>query len=118
MTIPPGKLDLKIYQGAALEENFAVTDSDGALMDFTGYSARAQAREEYESASPFMDLTTGNGGITLGGAAGTIALYMSAAATAAITATGGYWDLELVPPNGRVIRILQGEVCVSKEVTR
>lgn len=118
MTIQPGKRHLKIIQGATLFEAFTWKDANGVAKDLTGYTARAQARTDYDAASPFMDLTTANSGIVLGGTAGTIQLKMAAAATAGITATDGYWDLELVAPDGTVTRLLQGSVCVSKEVTR
>lgn len=118
MTIAPGKSDIKIYQGATFREEMIITDTDDQPIEFTGYTARAQAREEYISPTPFMNLTTENGGITLGATDGTVTLVMSAAATAAITAEHGVWDLELVQPNGEVWRVLQGEVCVSKEATR
>ena len=117
MTIQPGKKDFKLLQGATFEESITWSD-DAGPVNLTGYTARMQAREEYESATAFIDITTGNGGITLGGAAGTIALLLSATATAAITAEHGYYDLELVSPTGRVYRLLQGKICVSKEATR
>lgn len=118
MTIQPGKRNLKIIQGATLFEAFTWKDANGVAKDLTGYSARAMARTDYDAANPFMDLTSGAGTIVLGGTAGTIQLKMTAAATAAITATSGYWDLELVAPDGTVTRLLQGSVTVCKEVTR
>lgn len=118
MTIQPGKRNLKIIQGATLFEAFTWKDANGVAVPFTGYTGRAQARTDFDAASPFMDLTTANGGIVLGATDGTIQVKMSAAATAAITATGGYWDLELVAPDGTVTRLLQGSVTVCKEVTR
>lgn len=117
MTIQPGKKNFKVLQGATFEETITWSDENGPV-NLTGYTARMQAREEYESATAFIDLTTGNGGITLGGAAGTIVLLLSATATAAITAEHGYYDLELVSASGRVYRLLQGDICISKEATR
>lgn len=117
MTIQPGKKDFKLLQGATFEELITWSDEAGPV-NLTGYTARMQAREEYESATAFIDINTGNGGITLGGAAGTIALFISATNTALITAEHGYYDLELVSPTGRVYRLLQGKICVSKEATR
>lgn len=124
MTTAPGKLNLCIYKGAALSEvlTWETEDEYGVttVTDLTGYTARAQARADYDSATAFMDLTTENGGITLGGAAGTITLFMAATATDDITATEGVWDLELIPPSGAAyaIRLLQGKVCVREEATR
>ena len=78
-----------------------------------------QMRETVESSTPFLTLTTENGGITLGGAAGTINILATAAATSAITATGGVYDLEIVAADTvTVTRLLEGIVIISPEVTR
>jgi hypothetical protein len=124
MTTPPGKLNITIYKGAAFAELFTIENQDDngviTVTDLTGYTARSMAREEYDSVASFMNLNTENGGITLGGTAGTIVLFISAVNTGAIAATEGVWDLELIPPSGaaNVIRILQGRVCVSEEATK
>jgi hypothetical protein len=76
-------------------------------------------RETYSSASAILTLTTENGGITLGGAAGTITLSATAIVTAALTAPfSGVYDLELVSGGGVVTRLLEGVATVSPEVTR
>ncbi len=75
-------------------------------------------RETYSSTSTIVSLTSGSG-ITLGGAAGTIAILISATTTAALTAPfSGVYDLELVSAGGVVTRLLQGAATVSPEVTR
>lgn len=117
MTIQPGKLDIKILQGATFHEVLTWEDETGPVA-FTGYTAKAQAREEYSTPTAFMNLTTENGGITLGETDGTITLYMDGDDTAEIDECCGVWDLMLYAPNGDEYRLLQGEVCVSKGVTR
>jgi hypothetical protein len=64
------------------------------------------------------ELTTANGGITLGGAAGTIDLFISATDTAGFAWESGVYDIELIQPNGEVQRKIEGAVVVSPEVTR
>ena len=118
MTIRPGKYDLFILQGATLSAQFIWTDEEDALINLTGYTARLKAREGIDSTNAFLDLTTENGGITLGGAAGTITLNMTAAATAALTTQIGFYDLELISGASFVTRLLQGRIIISREVTR
>lgn len=65
-----------------------------------------------------MSLTTENGGITLGATDGTITLFMDGSDTAPISVCCGVWDLMLYAPNGDEYRLVQGEACVSKGVTR
>src|SRR5262245_35909916 len=108
MTTEPATYHLVTYQGANLSQQFTWKDSNDALVNLTGYTARMMARTHIDAATPFITLTTENGGITLGGAAGTILLTMTAAQTAAITETVGLYDLELVSGGGIVTRFLQG----------
>lgn len=123
MTIQPGKMDLKIFKGAALDETFIIEDQDdygnSTVVDLTGYTAKAQARETYESSTTFMDLTTENDSITITADEGKIRMYMPASDTEAITAVSGVWDFKLIPPSGSEdsIRQLQGTITISNQVT-
>lgn len=112
------RFDITINQGATFELTVTWKDSAGTAINLTGYSARMQVRETYSSASTVVSLTNGSG-ITLGGAAGTIAILISATTTAALTAPfSGVYDLELVSAGGVVTRLLQGAATVTPEVTR
>jgi hypothetical protein len=112
------KVNLQINQGATFRHKFTRKDSKGRPNNFTGYVARLQARESVESDIAVITLTTENGGIVLGGASGTISLYISDEDTALITTKKLVYDLELVAPNGDVIRVVSGSINVSFEVTR
>jgi hypothetical protein len=107
-----------IEQGATYQKTITWRDATGVLVDLTSYTARAQYRTSHESTVKVVDLTTENGGITLGGVLGTIDLLISATATAALTAHSGVWDLELVSATGVVDRLLEGTYEVTPEVTR
>lgn len=110
--------DISINQGATFQLQITWKDAAGTAIDITGYTARMQVRETYSSASTIVSLTNGSG-ITLGGAAGTIAILISSATTAALTAPfSGVYDLELVSGATVVTRILQGAATVTPEVTR
>ena len=112
------RFDITINQGATFELTITWKDSAGTAINLTGYTARMQVRETYSSTSTIVSLTSGSG-ITLGGAAGTIAILISATTTAALTAPfSGVYDLELVSAGGVVTRLLQGAATVSPEVTR
>ncbi|MET8143334.1 hypothetical protein ABZU32_23785 [Sphaerisporangium sp. NPDC005288] len=62
-------------------------------------------------------LDTVNGGLTLGGSDGTILIYIPADVSSAWTTFQGVYDLEVVMPDGTVVRLLQGSVAISAEVT-
>jgi hypothetical protein len=110
--------DLEIEQGATFSRLFRWKDSEGVLVDLTGYTARMQIRRKFSSATAEYSATTENGAIVLGGALGTIQLTISATDTAALTCVSGVYDLELVDSEGVVTRFVQGNVTVSREVTR
>ena len=113
-----GTYTITIEQGATFSLPITWKDQLGNAVNLTGYTARLQVREEVESATPFLTLTTENGGIALGGAAGTITLTVTATATAALTASKGVYDLELISGGGVITRLLEGLVVIKKEVTR
>ena len=119
----PTKVPLKIYQGATFFESWAwstAPDESSAYtpVDLTGCTVRMQIRAKIEATTPLLTLTTENGGISLGGTAGTIELLIDADDTAALTWTSGVYDLEIVFPGGQVTRLTYGSVTVSPEVTR
>ena len=114
----PAKLKLTIYQGATFRKRLMWRAPSKAPIDLTGCTARMQVRPEVESSTVLLELTTANGGITLGGVAGTIELFVSDDASTLFTWTAGVWDLEIEFPGGDVRRLAQGSISVSPEVTR
>ncbi len=89
------------------------------LWDLTGYTARMKVRQTVGAADPpLLSLATGGTGITLGGAAGTVAIAVTNAQTAALTFTSpGVYDLELIDGVGKVAAVIYGSIGLRKEVT-
>jgi hypothetical protein len=115
----PGRYDMTIYQGATFALTLTWRQGEPPVaVNLTGYTARMQLRETTGSPSTVLSLTSaGGGGLTLGGAAGTIALNVSATQTAELTPGTYLYDLELV--NGATVtRLVEGRAVVSPEVTR
>lgn len=113
-----GTYNFAAEQGATLERVITYKDSAGALVNLTSYTARMQVRLAVESTSFVLELTTSNGGITLGGTAGTITLLVSAAVMSSLAALTYVYDLEIVSPSGKVTRLIEGKFAVKAEVTR
>lgn len=113
----PGKYNMVCPQGATF--NKVMTYSiNGVDVDLTGYSARMQVREKYNSTTKNLDLTTSNGGIVLGGEDGTITINVTATQTAALVAKDYVYDLEIVSSSNIVTRLIEGKFIVTPEVTR
>ena len=108
--------DFEIEQGTDYDKPIVWKDSTGAPVNLSGYAARMQLRPSVSSDTVLLNLTTENGGITLGGALGTITLHFTDAQTSALT-KGGVYDIEVVTA-GNVTRLIQGAISLSKEVTR
>ncbi len=113
------KLSLKIDQGATFTKTVTWRTGKPAVpVDLTGATARMQVRDKLEAPTVLLELTTENGGIALGGTAGTVALRIEATATAAFAWRSGVYDLEVEFADQTVRRLLSGGVSVSPEVTR
>lgn len=114
------KLNLKIDQGATFTKQvtWKTGPAPGVAVDLTGCTARMHARAKITDAVKLLDLTTANGGIVLGGSAGTVEIILTDEQTAAITWTSAVYDLEIEFADGTVRRLLQGSISVSPEVTR
>ena len=117
----PVKRKLTINQGATFRASW-VWKPGGMAMDLTGCTARMQVRPERESPEVLLEMTTENGGITLGAVPGEIALYLGATNTASgvLDWESGVYDLEMQHPSGadEVTRFAEGVVVVRPEVTR
>lgn len=120
MSARPFHRNLTVYQGADFEDAFTWNAGEPlAPVDLSGVqSARAQFRASVGAPTVLCELTTDNGRIVLGGAAGTITLKLDAATTTAFAWRTGVWDMELVYTDGRVRRFMQGAVTVDPNVTR
>ena len=111
-----GKYDITIEQGAGFSLPMTYT-ADGQAVDLSGCTARMQVREKVGSAVKLIELSTANGGIALGGTAGTITLSMTSAATAVLKFGRAVYDLEIVPSGAEPYRLLEGCLSLSTLAT-
>lgn len=121
------KYNLEMWQGATFSMVITVKDATANVQNLTSYTARMQMRTSYGAATPTETLTTANGEITITGAEGNVALELAASRTANISVdySNGkppkstyVYDIELIDNNGKVSKLLYGDVNVYGEVTR
>jgi hypothetical protein len=114
--------EVLIEAGAKLARTFLYKDADGVAVPLTGFSGRMQIRESADSTTILHEMTTANGGLIFEAAAvvGQIEMYIGATATEAFTFSKAVYDLEVVNDGDAedVIRLLEGDVTVSPNVTR
>lgn len=116
--MPAGKYNgFLIEQGADFAPGeITWKDANETPINLTGYTARMDIKKDVNS-SAIITLTTENGRITLGGAAGTIALTIVSADTDALPVGNYKYDMELVSGSGTVTRLLEGSVSVKENIT-
>ncbi len=112
-----GKLNMVIEQGTTFSPVLTYADVNNVAIDLTGYTAKMQIKKTRADLTALETLTTADGSIVLGGAAGTITLLLTDTQTAAIVWLTGVYDLELTSGSGIVTRLIQGVITVSEEVT-
>jgi hypothetical protein len=123
-----GRYSFIIEEGATLNLQIDWSDANGNPINLTDYHARMQIRPTVESDVVILSLSSsfsGDGtGISLNGAngdlplsSGSLAIQIAASASEGLNFTDAYYDLELVK-GGVVVRLLEGRVKLSKNVTR
>lgn len=109
------KHNLVCEEGATFTFNFTIKTGD-TVWNLTNYDATMTVRPFVGSAETTVLATNDNGKIVLGGTAGTVAVTLSAATTAALTA--GKYVYDLVLDSGTVVtRLLEGKFVVTPSVT-
>lgn len=114
----PGSYDFLMRQGSTWIQSIVWKDSNGTPVDLTGYVARMQIRQQVNSETIIVSLTTENNRIELDATNGKLTLLLDATTTAAINQFSGVYDLELESSDGTVTAILAGRVKIAREVTR
>lgn len=112
----PARYNISVFQGDTFSLQFAI-DTDGVPLNLTSFTAAMQVRPFASSTTKILDLTSA-AGITLGGAAGTVVVTVSAATMAAAAVGRHVYDFELTSPSGVKTKILVGAFIIIQEVTR
>jgi len=118
MSCPTGKvLNIKIEQGSTFSRTIVLKDDQGTPVDLTGATVTSKMRQTFDSATAYTFTCT----LSPTPTDGTFTWVMSATNTALIALTGGttfVYDVEVLFADTTVMRILQGTVSVSPEVTK
>ena len=129
-----GKYSFVIEQGATVDFEIQYKDSLGNPVDLTGYSGKMMIRSNYADTNPVTYITlsssrnpdgtglnfSGSNGITPP-TSGSIGIYISACTSSNFTFTTARYDLEIYSGSGAcplTVRLLEGQVSLSPEVTR
>lgn len=112
-----GKLNININKGETFSLPMLYKDSDGDMIDLTGYTARGMVRDE-RSGSLLLDMTpylaVNNDGSPTDGQ---IDISIDAETTAGFDWKTGLYDLEIVK-GAYVKRLIEGKITIVEEMTR
>ena len=104
------KANLVIDQGTTFASSIEVLDENDNAVDLQNYVARGQMRKTYSSSNAVNFTTTTNTGM--------LVISLTATQTANIVAGRYVYDVELVDNQNTVVRILEGIVTITPEVTK
>ena len=107
------KANIVLDQGTTFLTYLALTNTDGSILNLTGYTARGQIRKWYTSNS----YTTFTISITQP-TDGYINLALTANTTANMEPGRYVYDIEAIDGAGSIIRVIEGIVTVTPEVTK
>lgn len=106
---------LVIVQGASWGRAWPITLA-GSPIDLTGWTVKAQVRPVVEDSTVLYEWSTAAGNAST--ANSSVALTVAPTVSSAWTWYNGVYDVELTSPDGTVYRIVEGDVVISREVTR
>lgn len=123
-----GRYSFTIEQGSTIQFEIRYRDGANLPVDLSGYGARMHVRNTVEASTILLTLSSSlqpdGTGLNMSGSNGTtpvqsgsIGLYISAATSSNLSFDRAVYDLE-IHTGGTVYRLLQGDVRLSKEVTR
>ena len=129
-----GRYNFTIEQGTTVNFEVQYKDSNGNPIDLTNYTGRMQFRPDFADNTGTTYITLSSSlnsdgtGLNFHGmnslnpyTSGTIGIYIAACTSSNFTFESALYDLELY--SGSIdcpytVRLLQGQVNISKEVTR
>lgn len=117
MSARPGSYDDGCRCGQFWRRTLTWKDAAATPVDLTGYQAMMQVRRDVDSAVLIELSSDVEGGITLGGAAGTIERVMTDEQTAELPPCAALYDLLLIPPNGEDTYLLAGAFLIEPRIT-
>ena len=102
-----------IDQGTDFSITVDVTQSDGAALNLTGYSAAAQIRKTYGSSNVSAVFTT-----SISAAEGQVTISLTDTQTSGLTAGRYVYDLNITSGSGITTRVVEGQAIITPGVTR
>ena len=105
--------NIYIDQGSDFTTTISLTDSNGDVLNLTGYTALAQVRKSHGSTTIAATFTT-----VLTADSGQLALSLTDTVTAAMDRVRYVYDVLLTDGSGDKTRVLEGQAVLTPGVSR
>jgi hypothetical protein len=105
--------NIYIDQGSDFSTVISLTDSNGDILDLTGYTALAQIRKSYGSTT-----ISATFGATLVADSGQLTLTLADTVTASVDSGRYVYDVLLTDASGDKTRVLEGQAVLTPSVSR
>jgi len=123
-----GRYSFIIEQGSTLNLELQYKDENGVPINLSNYSGKMQLRSSVDSSIVILELSSSlqadGTGLNFSGSngqtsptSGSIGIYVSAVSSSLLNFDSALYDLEITS-GSFVSRILEGQVKLSKEITR
>ena len=128
-----GKYSFTLEQGTTINFEIQYRDSNNNPIDLTGYNGKMQFKSSYADNNPTIYLTLSSSlqpdgtGLNFSGSNGTtpptsgsIGVFISSCTSSMLMFDTALYDLEIYSGSNcpYTVRLLEGQVRISKEVTR
>ena len=116
IAVQPAKLNFKVQIGATLDRTITRYEDEEKTqpVNLAGHTARMQVRN-LDTNAVLHDLTTENGGLTLGGINGTVRFFIADEDTEVQEAGRHYYGMELYDASGNVIPFVAGGFAYTED---
>lgn len=105
--------NLYIDQGSTFNSIVTLKNQNGTLMNLTGYTVKSQFRKSYQSSQAYTITVT-----LYEAANGKVKLHMDADYLSTVKAGRYLYDIEITSPIGEKLRVLEGIIVITPEITQ
>jgi hypothetical protein len=102
-----------VEKGADVSWLLSASNPSGVHVDHTGYTVNMHVKDSFDSSSSLLDLTTGNGRVTINGS-GDIVFTLSSALTSTLSFDRGVYTIKITDGGGLNNFYLTGNFLVRK----
>ena len=110
MAVP--SVNITINSGTNFQNTFTMKNSDGTVIDLTGYSGTSKIRKY-----PTDSLNVQSFAVGINSTAGLITISMESATTAELGEGRNYYDVILTNSDGDIYKVIEGTAIVNPTVS-